>query len=367
METAKKTALYDVHVALGGKIINFSGWALPVQYEGILQEHEAVRTKAGIFDVSHMGEVDVWGEGAMDFVQNLVTNDIEKIADGQIAYTVMCNPEGGVVDDLLVYRYDSAHFLLVINAANIEKDFEWMKSQSGSFDVRLENRSDSVAEVAIQGPLAQEILQKSVDVNLDDIAFFHFMPEVHIAGETCLISRTGYTGEDGFEVYTRQEGIVAVFHAIMEAGTPLGLKPAGLGARDTLRFEAALPLYGNELSDEISPLEAGLGIFVKLDKKAFIGKEALVAQKEKGLPRKTIGLEIEKGIARHGYPVYDGELCVGHVTTGYQSPTLKRSIALALVDADHAEKGKTLQVQVRKNKIPATVVGKRFYQKNYKK
>lgn len=367
MDLVRKTALYDEHVLAGGKIIDFAGWALPVQYEGIMEEHEAVRNAAGIFDVSHMGEVEVTGKDAFAFVQNLVTNDVSKLEDNQILYAMMCYEHGGVVDDLLVYKFNQDHYYLVINASNVEKDFAWMQAQAKGYDLSLVNLSDDVSEVAIQGPKAQDILQKIVDVDLADIGFFYFNRNVTIEGEKVLVSRTGYTGEDGFEIYASHEGIVKVWQKLLEVGKDMGLKPTGLGCRDTLRFEATLPLYGHEIDQNITPLEAGLGFFVKLDKENFIGKDALVAQKANGLPRKTIGLEMVKGIPRQGYEVLHGEEVIGVITTGYMSPTLKKNIALALVDSKYGEMGSELGVRVRKNVFPATVVSKRFYQKQYKK
>lgn len=368
MSETRKTALYDRHVACGGKIVDFSGWALPIQYEGLVAEHTAVRTDAGVFDVSHMGEVDVKGKGARDFVQNLVTNDVDAIVDGQICYCAMCYPDGGTVDDLLVYKRNSEDFLLVINAANIEKDVAWMIENSKTFDVTLNNVSDTVSEIAVQGPKAQEILQKICETDLNDIPFFFFKEQVKVAGLDCLVSRTGYTGEDGFEVYTSNENITTVWDELFKVGEPLGLKPAGLGARDTLRFEAALPLYGNELGKETSPLEAGIGFAVKLAKENFIGREALAKQKEEGLKRKTIGFEmLDKGIPRHDYQVLkDGEV-IGHVTTGYQAPTVGKTIGLALIDAKYAEMGAEIEIQVRKKTAKAVIISKRFLQKKYKK
>jgi len=367
MDSVKKTALYDEHVAAGGKIIDFAGWALPVQYEGIIEEHEAVRNAAGMFDVSHMGEVEVIGKDAFAFVQNLVTNDVSTLEDNQILYAMMCYEHGGVVDDLLVYKFGAEHFYLVINASNVEKDFAWMQEQSKGYDLTLENLSDRVSEIALQGPLAQEILQKIADVDLSTIKFFYCNRNVMIEGVKCLVSRTGYTGEDGFEIYAPHTDIAKIWRKLLEVGKDLGLKPTGLGCRDTLRFEATLPLYGHEIDQNITPLEAGLGFFVKLDKPNFIGKDALVAQKANGLPRKTIGLEMVKGIPRQGYEVLAGDKVIGVITTGYFSPTLKKNIALALVDSAYGEMGSELGVQVRKNVFPATVISKRFYQKQYKK
>lgn len=368
MENVKKTALFGAHEKAGGKVIDFAGWALPVQYEGIIPEHEAVRNAAGLFDVSHMGEVDVKGPQAFDFVQNLVTNDVSVMQDNQVLYALMCYPDGGVVDDLLVYKFDNNHFYLVINASNVDKDYQWMVDNKGSYNVELANISSQVSEVALQGPKAQEILQRLTDTNLDDIKFFFCKRDVKVAGVSCLISRTGYTGEDGFEIYASNNEIETVWNKIMEAGKDLGLKACGLGCRDTLRFEATLPLYGNEISKDITPLEAGLGIFVKLNKENFIGKDALVKQKEAGLKRKTVGFEmIDKAIPRHGYEVSAEGKVIGVVTTGYMSPTLKKNIGLALIDAAYTELGTKLDIIVRNKPMKAEVISKKFLAKNYKK
>lgn len=368
MEKLKKTPLYDSYEKYGGKIIDFAGWALPVQFEGIIPEHEAVRTKAGLFDVSHMGEVTVIGENAFEFVQNLITNDISILEDNQVLYSPMCYPDGGIVDDLIVYRFTKNHFFLVINAGNIEKDFEWMLKNKGSFNVDITNISSSVTQLAIQGPKAEEILQKLTDTNLSDIKFFFCKREVLVAGAKCLVSRTGYTGEDGFEIYSDRESVTGLWDKILQAGKEDGLKPIGLGARDTLRFEVNLPLYGNELSESITPLEAGLGFFVKLDKEYFIGKDVLVKQKEEGLNKKIIGFEMkDRAIPRHGYEVFVGNEKIGEVTTGYLSPSIKKNIGLALIDAKYSELGTTIFVKIRNKHNEAVVVSKKFYKKNYNK
>ncbi len=363
----KRTPLYEKHVEAGGKIIEFGGWEMPVQYEGITAEHHAVRNKAGIFDVSHMGEVDVVGEGAEAFVQHLVTNDASVLENRQVMYAMMCQEDGGVVDDLLVYKIDNKHFYLVINAANIDKDYAWIQKVAESFDVEVKNESDEIGEVAVQGPLAQEILQRLTDKNLDEVSFFYSADDVEIAGVKCMISRTGYTGEDGFEVYASRDQIGEVWDAVLEAGKPLGLMPTGLGARDTLRFEACLPLYGHEISSEITPLEAGLSMFVKLEAGDFIGREALVNQKAQGIPRKLVGFEIDKGIAREGSTVLKDGKEIGFVTTGYHSPTLEKSVGLALVERSYGDMGAEFDIQVRSKVRNAKVISKRFYKKNYKK
>lgn len=369
MSNSKRTPLYDAHVKVGGKVVDYAGWEMPVQYEGLglVEEHVAVRTKAGIFDVSHMGEVEVKGADAQKFVDYLVTNDIAGLENTQIAYNLMCNENGGIVDDLLVYKYDENHMLLVINAANIDKDVKWITEKAKGFDVTVENTSPVVAEIAIQGPMAQEILQKVSDVDLSTIKFFYFNDSVNVAGCKCLVSRTGYTGEDGFEVYTTNDCIEKIWDALFEAGGE-NLKPAGLGARDTLRFEAALPLYGNEMADDITPLEAGLGFFVKLGKASdFIGKSVLVKQKEEGLKRKTVGFEMkDRGIPRHGYEVVVGDKVIGHVATGYFSPTLQKTIGNALIEAEYADLGTEIGIRIRNKDAKAEVISKRFYTKKTK-
>lgn len=367
MSAVKRTSLYEAHQKAGGKIVEFAGWEMPIQYEGLVAEHEAVRNNVGIFDVSHMGEVSVIGKDAEKFVNNLVTNDVSKLNPNQIAYAMMCNENGGVVDDLLNYKYTEDHYYLVINASNVDKDFAWMQEQAKGYDVVLENLSDNISEIAIQGPNAQALLQRLTDTNLDEIEFFYFKDGVKVCGYDTIVSRTGYTGEDGFEVYMSHEAAPVIWEAMLEKGQDLGVKPAGLGCRDTLRFEAGLPLYGNEFDDNISPLEAGLGMFVKLDS-SFIGRDALAKQKEEGLKRKTVGLEmIDRGVPRHGYEVASGGNVIGHIATGYTSPTLGKTIANALIDTAFSEMGTELDVVIRGKAAKAKVVSKRFYTKKYKK
>lgn len=367
-QTIKKTALFDTHLKCGGKMIDFAGWMLPVQYEGLIPEHEAVRTHAGIFDVSHMGEVEIKGRDATRFIQYLVTNDISTLCDGQIAYTLMCYPHGGVVDDLLVYKHTNTHYLLVLNASNIDKDYAWIVENSIDYIVETINISETISEVALQGPLSETILQQLTATNLSEIKFFFFKNNILIDNIPCLVSRTGYTGEDGFELYFHNEFAPKIWEKLMDAGKIHGLKPAGLGARDTLRFEATLPLYGNEISENISPLEAGLDIFVKLNKENFIGKAALAIQKERGLFRKIVGFEmVDKNIPRHGYEVcYNGRK-IGIVTTGYHSPTLKKNIGLALIEESYAKLGNSIEIIIRNKPFEAIITSKKFYNKNYKK
>lgn len=363
----KKTALYENHVAWGGKIIEFCGWQLPVEYSGLVPEHHAVRNQAGLFDVSHMGEVSVKGPDSEAYVQNLVTNDVTVMEAGQVIYCMMCQPDGGVVDDLLVYKKAGDSWYLVINAANIDKDFAWMQENAAGYDVSLVNISADVSEVALQGPLAQQTLQKLTDTDLGTIGFFMFKENVKVAGADCLVSRTGYTGEDGFEIYTDHASIPKVWEAILEVGKADGVVPCGLGCRDTLRFEATLPLYGHEISSTITPLEAGLGYFVKLDK-PFIGRDALVRQKKEGLKRKLVGFQLmDRGIPREGYPVHCGGKEVGVVTTGYPAPTVGKTIGLALVSSECAELGTELEVMIRSKPAKAVVIPKKFLEKKYKK
>ncbi|MGV8980967.1 glycine cleavage system aminomethyltransferase GcvT [Clostridium sp.] len=368
MNNLKKTPLYSTYGKYGGKIIEFGGWAMPVQYAGIISEHEAVRHNAGLFDVSHMGEVDIKGKDAFEFVQNLVTNDVVTLKANQILYTLMCYTNGGIVDDLLVYKFSDEHFYLVINAGNIEKDYQWMLHNKGLYNVEISNSSDVVAEIAIQGPKSQKILQKITNINLDKIKFFYCKRDVLVDGIKCLVSRTGYTGEDGFEIYTSTDKIEKLWHKLLNIGEEDGLVPAGLGCRDTLRFEACLPLYGNEISQDVTPLEAGLGFFVKLQKHYFIGKDALLKQKEQGLKRKLVGFEMkERGIPRHGYEVRVLGEKIGVVTTGYLSPTLKKNIGLALIDSKYCELGTEIEIVIRDKPLKAEVISKKFYKKNYNK
>lgn len=367
LNEVKRTPLYEKHLESHGTIVEFSGYELPIQYIGIAEEHEAVRNAAGLFDVSHMGEVIVTGKDAFKYVQNLVSNDVSTLENNQILYTVMCYPNGYVVDDLLVYKFSDTHFYLVINAANVEKDYQWMVKQKSDYDITLDNQSSKISQLALQGPKAQDILQKLVDFDLFDIKFFYCKRDVKIKDINAIVSRTGYTGEDGFEIYVSNEDAPELWDLLLENGKNEGLMPIGLGARDTLRFEACLPLYGHEISDSINPLEAGLSMFVKLDGDDFIGRDSLIKAKENGLKRKLVGLELPKGIAREGYPVLYGDKIIGHVTTGYKSPTINKSVALALIDIEHSKMGTNLNVEVRKKVLPAIVVSKRFYKKNYKK
>ncbi len=363
----KKTPLYESHVKLGAKMIDFGGWLLPVQYEGIIKEHSAVRNGAGLFDVSHMGEVTVKGIGAGEFIQNLITNDISGLQDFQAMYSPMCYPDGGTVDDIIVYKISNEDFLIVVNASNTDKDFEWML-QNSEGDVNIENVSDRWAQIALQGPNAQRILRKLTDFDLGALKFFRFANDVKVCGVSAIVSRSGYTGEDGFEIYADAMHAAPLWESILEAGEDEGLIPAGIGARDTLRFEAALPLYGHELSKDISPLEAGLSRFVKLEKQGFIGREALLEQSQAGLKRMLTGFEMtEPGVARNGFEVYSGEKSIGFVTSGSYSPTLGKNLGLALLESGFAAEGTEIEIAIRNKSVKATVVKKPFYTKKYNK
>jgi len=363
----KKTPLYEKHNELGGKIIDFGGWALPVQYTGIIEEHEQVRKAAGLFDVSHMGEIIIKGQDAEIFIQNLVTNNIIGAKEHRIIYSPMCYSDGGVVDDLLIYKYSEQHYLLIVNASNTDKDYDWI-IQNAKGQVEILNMSDRYAQFALQGPKAEIILQKLTDTPLAEIGFFRFKPDVRLDGVEAIVSRTGYTGEDGFEIYMNSESAVYLWEKILQVGKDEGLVPVGLGARDTLRFEAALTLYGHEISPEISPLEAGLGKFVKLEKDDFIGKEELVKQHEQGLKRNLVGFEmIDRGIPRNGYDVQIDGRKVGFVTSGSFSPSLGKNIGMALVESDINAEGAELDIVIRNKAVKAKTVKTPFYTKKYKK
>ena len=362
----KKTCLHDLHVELGAKMSPFAGYDMPIQYSGIIDEHNAVRHAAGVFDVSHMGEVFISGPDAERYVNHIFTNDVRTLAPGGILYGMMLYPDGGTVDDLLVYREsEPQHYLLVVNASNIEKDYTWMLEQAAGFDVKIDNQSDAWGQIAVQGPEAEKAVCGLLGFpEAAPLTFYTFL-DASRDDSRVIVSRTGYTGEDGFEIYAEPALIRTYWNELLTAG----VKPCGLGCRDTLRFEAGMPLYGDELTADISPIMAGLGMFCKLDKPEFIGKEALVAQKAEGVSHKLVGIELaDKAFPRHGYPVEleDGTV-IGEVTTGYHSISLEKSICFALVDSAYAALGTPLLVRVRKNAFPGVVVKKRFYQTNYKK
>ena len=355
----KRTCLYDKHVALGALISPFGGFDMPIQYTNIVDEHQAVRQHCGVFDVSHMGEVLVYGKDAERYVNHIFTNDVMGIPNGKILYGMMCYEDGGVVDDLLVYKMADDRFFLVINAANIDKDWAWIQQQAKDFDIALEHQSEQYGELAIQGPEAEQVMEQVLGITCKELTFYTFK----MIGDV-IISRTGYTGEDGFEVYATPHYINECWDKLIAAN----VKPCGLGCRDTLRFEVGLPLYGDELSETITPIMAGLGIFVKLDKDEFFGKEALARQKAEGVPQKLVGIELhDKAIPRHGYSVLKDGNVIGEVTTGYHTISTDKSVCLALIDSQYAALGTDVEIQIRKKTFPGTVCKKRFYDKHYKK
>ncbi|MCL6631486.1 MAG: glycine cleavage system aminomethyltransferase GcvT [Alicyclobacillus herbarius] len=375
MSSLKRTALYPLYARSGAKMVDFSGWEMPVQFDSILREHEAVRTRAGLFDVSHMGEFEVIGREAGLFLQSMLTNDVSRLVPGRALYSPMVYPNGGTVDDLLVYCLKENHYLVVVNAANIQKDFDWLHAYTGKYQVFVRDRSDEYALLAVQGPRSESILQPLVDreVSLAALRPFRFQ-YTSVAGVRVLISRTGYTGEDGFEIYAPAEHAGVLWQRILTDGQELGLVPCGLGARDTLRLEAALPLYGHELTADITPLQAGLDRFVKFDKGDFVGREALWQERQLGVPRRLVGLTLlERGIPRAHQPVVslagkpdadnDRPEVIGMTTSGTMSPTLKQGIALALVDTGYLSRGGAMGVDIRGRVAPAKVVELPFYRR----
>lgn len=357
-----KTPLYASHVEAKGKMVPFAGYLLPVQYEkGVIAEHLAVREKAGLFDVSHMGEVLLEGKDALANLQFLMTNDFSNLQDNRVRYSPMCNEQGGVVDDLIVYRYHEESYLLVVNASNKEKDVAWIKAHLFG-EVRMKDVSEQMAQIALQGPLAETILATLVMEENRPSKYYSFVPQAMVGGVPCLISKTGYTGEDGYELYCAPEHAVILWQSLLQAGAPFGLIPCGLGARDTLRLEAAMPLYGHEMTDDITPMETGLGNFVKLNKADFIGKAAILA---KGEPSKMrVGLKMTgRGIAREDSLVYAGETLIGKTTSGTHCPYLGAAMAMALIDPAYGALDTPLEVEVRGRRISALVVNLPFYKK----
>jgi glycine cleavage system T protein (aminomethyltransferase) len=360
----KRTPLYEQHRALGARLVEFGGWEMPVQYSSILEEHQAVRTHAGLFDVSHMGEFKVEGAEALAFLQYLVPNDVSRLAIHQALYTQLCLPNGGTIDDLLIYRLADQQYMLVVNAANIDKDFAWVQGQAQHFQhVSVINQSDTTALLALQGPEAQAILQPLTNIDLAGIRYYHCTAG-QVDGIDCIVSRTGYTGEDGFELYCAPVDVVKLWNALLTAGKPHGLLPAGLGARDTLRLEAGLCLYGHELDEQTNPLEARLGWTVKLSKGDFIGRESLLTAKEQGPKRLLVGIEmLERGIPRSGYSIYADDQQIGSLTSGTASPTLHKNIGMGYVDAAHATVGQAVQIDIRGKRTAAQIVALPFYKR----
>ena len=370
----KNTCLHDKHIALGALMTPFAGFDMPIQYTNITDEHNAVRNECGVFDVSHMGEVIISGPDAERYVNHIFTNDIKDAPIGKVYYGMMCYEDGGTVDDLLVYKIANNCFFLVINAANIEKDVEWMRQNTEGFDIELNHCSDFYGQLAIQGPKGEEIVERVLGLKCSELSFYttkaidvatgEMLPALSVEPKVGVISRTGYTGEDGFEIYASHDFIRDAWDKLMAAG----VKPCGLGCRDTLRFEVGLPLYGDELSAEISPIMAGLGFFVKFDKEEFIGKEALLRQKTEGVARKVVGIELaDKAIPRHGYTVLKDGNAIGEVTTGYHCLSVDKSVCMALIDSAYAKLDTEVEIQIRKKTFPGKVVKKKFYEKHYKK
>lgn len=357
-----KTPIYDCHVALGGKIVDFAGYLLPVQYEtGVIAEHMAVRTKAGLFDVSHMGEVTYKGADALANLNHLLTNDFTNMTDGQVRYSPMCNDEGGVVDDLIVYKICDQSYMVVVNASNRHKDVAWMKSHLQG-EVEFEDISDSVAQIALQGPLSYEILSRLTSEENIPKKYYSFIQKASVGGISCILSQTGYTGESGYEIYLSNEDAPKLWGLLLETGRESGLIPCGLGARDTLRLEASMPLYGHEMSDEITPLETGLSFAVKMAKADFIGKKAM--EQKGALTRKRVGLKVTgRGIVREHEKVFAAGQEIGVTTSGTHCPFLGYAAAMAILDIAHTAIGTTVEVEVRGRRIAAEVVALPFYKK----
>jgi aminomethyltransferase len=356
----KRTPLYDAHRALGGRMVEFAGWDMPVQYTGVIDEHVAVRTRAGLFDVSHMGEIELRGPRALAMCQRLTVNDVGRLEDGQAQYTLICVDDGGIVDDVIIYRLASDRYLFCVNASNVQAVGEWMAQHA---DAEVVDRSADFAQIALQGPRANEILATLTALPIGTARPFTFLQGA-VAGSDALVARTGYTGEDGWEIYCAPGDAVRVWNAILGAGREHGIAPAGLGARDTLRLEAALPLYGHELSRDTTPLEAGLQRFVRLDKGDFIGRAALQKQHDSGVRRRLVGVEMtESGIPRQGYPVEVNGEVVGEITSGTKSPTLGKAIGLGYVTPNCGEVRTTLGVKIRSRTIAAEVVALPFYRR----
>ncbi len=365
MPDLRRTPLYPAHVRAGAKLVDFAGFAMPVQYSSVLEEHQAVRERAGLFDVSHMGEIVFEGTSALRAVQRLVTNDLAACADGQAMYAAICNDNGGIVDDVVVYRRSANSFLVCVNASNRDKDFDWFRAHTpGLSGLSLRDEGDAWAQIALQGPKAAQILARLTPAKLGGLANYRFTVG-NVANRTCLIARTGYTGEDGFELFCKPDDALPLWDALLEAGAPESLIPCGLGARDSLRTEMKYCLYGNDIDDETTPLEAGLGWIVKLAKAdGFVGQEALAKQKAAGIPRKLIGFTLtDKGIPRHGYPVLVDGTKVSEVRSGTLSPTLKIPIGLCYLPTPKAEVGVEFAVEIRGRAVPAKVVPTPFYKR----
>jgi len=361
----KKTPLYDRHLTLGGKIIDFGGWAMPVQYSNVIEEHQATRMKAGLFDICHMGEIEVKGPQAFELLQWVLSRNIDGQAIGQVKLSVITNENGGIIDDLTVYKFDQDHYMIVTNAGTKDKDFSWIekqKKEKGFSDVNIADISDQTGKLDIQGPLSQIILQKITESDLNPLRYYHSM-NTKVMNMPALVSRSGYTGEDGFEIYADSRKIGEIWDELLKIGAGLGLKPAGLGARDTLRLEAGMMLYGNDMDETITPLEVIYGWITNLEKD-FVGSAALRQLKEKGLSRKLVGFEMEdRGIARHGYKVYKDDREIGIVTSGTFTPTLQKAVGFAFIPAAYSEQSAEIFIQIRDHQAKARIVGLPFYRR----
>ncbi|WGL61286.1 glycine cleavage system aminomethyltransferase GcvT [Pigmentibacter sp. JX0631] len=363
-EKLKLTPLYEEHIALGARMVPFAGWSMPVQYSGLVDEHKCVRNAVGLFDVSHMGEINVIGRGAFDFLQYTTLNDLSKLTIGQAQYNAFCTENGTVIDDIIIYKRGLDSFFICVNASNIEKDLAWLKENCPKQGVIIENLSDDYAQIAVQGPKSRELIAKVVDVKIHDLAYYHFA-EGKVLGTPSIIARTGYTGELGYELYVPASSAAKIWKALLQAGSELGVKPCGLGARDTLRLECGYLLYGNDMDQSKTALECGLSWITKFDKPDFIGKKTLLMQKESGTKTKLIAFEMQdKAIGRHGYKVFsaaENGSEIGLITSGSPSPTLSKNIGMAYVTSEFAKIGSNIWIDVRGDKKPAVVVKKPFY------
>ena len=364
----KATPLLGLHKELGAKLVPFVGWNMPIQFAGVLSEHICVRERVGLFDVSHMGEIEVKGKDAKKFLQFLLSNNVEKMFDGSILYSLMCYETGGVVDDLLAYRFSENHYFLCVNASNSDKDYDWIARHASSFNVNIKNTSSETSQLALQGPDAKNVLQSLCDISLDDLSYYNFRKGM-VNNVESLISRTGYTGEDGFELYLSPEKVSEVFRSLMEQGRSYGIQPIGLGARDTLRIEMGYPLYGNEIDNNPTPLDAGLGWVIKFDKGEFLGRGSLLKQKEQGsLRRKLVGLKLlTRGVPRAHYQVFKNGESVGEVTSGTFSPTLNTGVGLCYVSSEYSDIGNHLDVKIRDQLVATEVIQLPFVPSHVKK
>jgi glycine cleavage system T protein len=354
----KRTPLYEEHLRLGARIVDFAGWQMPIQYTSVIEEHLATRTKAGLFDISHIGEFLIEGKDSLNFLQKIMAKDISRLKQGKCLYSVMCNKEGGTIDDLFIYKFNEEKFMLVMNAGTIEKDFKHLITNKENFEIEIKNISKETAKIDLQGPKSENILQKLTDENLSEIKRFEFK-EINIAGTKITISRSGYTGEDGFELYLHSKKAPEIWNNILETGKEFEIKPIGLGARDILRLESCYPLYGHELNENISPLEAGIPFTISFEKD-FIGKEALKEQKD-NQKRINIAFELEKGIPRADYKILKDNKEIGYVTSGTLSPILKKGIGLALVDIKYTNPGIEIDINIRNRLYKAKIIKKPFY------